>query len=449
LTYSDDYRLSANVVNRSDGNYQLIIDDSGSTSFYYLKDFDALTSSITYIPSGRYAESFLVVYRPVATIVTTLILSKTGERVGGADLLNGKDLVNIYSKVEGGVDIYGNPIVINNGLIHIFRDNQIQSYNFLDSNGDIINGYNYKIVSNQLGFSVIWQDYSKTYFQNYDPFGNLTSSTISKSNAEQINNITDVINTNSNYSIITESAKTSSTSQATLKLTVSDFTNDLFSEISVPNGHQFIDVDYSSATKKIVITTVDSNFIVNLWELSSSKDLVRIDASVSNYDIFSISENGYISPNLDMAQPVRLKTTSGSEILKMISTSFLENNEIAFSDTLSMQRTFSKISNATVEHASAQAVDISDVISQLRHIVGLSELTGLNKAAADNDANGSVDISDVISSLRQIVGLEAAPNARIVDAQGNAEFMFDDSITELYVVAAGDADLSWTPLELV
>jgi hypothetical protein len=115
----------------------------------------------------------------------------------------------------------------------------------------------------------------------------------------------------------------------------------------------------------------------------------------------------------------------------------------------SLTPTNTQILSAELEETTDGAVDISDVISQLRHIVGLTELTGLNKAAADNDANGSVDISDVISSLRQIVGLQEAPNARIVDAQGNHQFMFDDSVTELYVVAAGDADLSWTPLELV
>jgi len=115
----------------------------------------------------------------------------------------------------------------------------------------------------------------------------------------------------------------------------------------------------------------------------------------------------------------------------------------------SLTPTNTQILSAELEETTEGAVDISDVISQLRHIVGLSELTGLNRAAADNDANGSVDISDVISSLRQIVGLQEAPNARIVDSQGNHQFMFDDSVTELYVVASGDADLSWTPLELV
>lgn len=89
------------------------------------------------------------------------------------------------------------------------------------------------------------------------------------------------------------------------------------------------------------------------------------------------------------------------------------------------------------------AVAISDVIAQLRHIVGLSELTGLNKGAADNNGDGEIGISDVISSLRQIVGLEPAPDAKLVTADGESQFLFDDSIEELYVVAPGDADLSW------
>ena len=138
--------------------------------------------------------------------------------------------------------------------------------------------------------------------------------------------------------------------------------------------------------------------------------------------------------------------------------SLLTSGRIQFSDANGTKSTVSttdfgstntQILSAELEETTDGAVDISDVISQLRHIVGLSELTGLNKAAADNDANGSINISDVISSLRQIVGLQEAPNARIVDAQGNHQFLFDESVTELYVVAAGDSDLSWTPLELI
>ena len=107
------------------------------------------------------------------------------------------------------------------------------------------------------------------------------------------------------------------------------------------------------------------------------------------------------------------------------------------------------ILSAELEEATDGAVDISDVISQLRHIVDLNELTGLHKAAADNDANGTIEISDVISSLRQVVGLQDAPNARIVDAEGNHQFLFDQRVADLYLVAPGDVDLSWNPLDLI
>ncbi|NRP16737.1 hypothetical protein XMA152_002432 [Marinobacterium sp. xm-a-152] len=103
----------------------------------------------------------------------------------------------------------------------------------------------------------------------------------------------------------------------------------------------------------------------------------------------------------------------------------------------------------SVQISTDSAVTISDVISQLRHIVGLTELSGFEKAAADNDGNGDITISDVISSLRIIVGLTDAPDARIVDENGNSEFIFDSRITELYVVAPGDSDLSWSLPELL
>jgi hypothetical protein len=148
----------------------------------------------------------------------------------------------------------------------------------------------------------------------------------------------------------------------------------------------------------------------------------------------------------------------GNVPLFSASASLLSSGNVHYTDTsgvysgvatTNFRPTGTLILSAELEETTDDAVEISDVISQLRHIVGLTELAGLNKAAADNDANGSVDISDVINSLRQIVGLQEAPNARIVDAQGNHQFMFDDSVTELFVVAAGDSNLSWTPLELL
>ena len=176
----------------------------------------------------------------------------------------------------------------------------------------------------------------------------------------------------------------------------------------------------------------------------------RITVTASYTDGHGSHEES-VSSETDIVKKANIPLFSASD-------SILTSGRIKFSDDKGSDSTLAaaefgptdtQIVSAELEETTEGAVDISDVISQLRHIVGLSELTGLNKAAADNDANGSVDISDVISSLRQIVGLQDAPNARIVDAQGNHQFMFDDSVTELYVVAAGDADLSWTPLELI
>jgi Ca2+-binding RTX toxin-like protein len=95
------------------------------------------------------------------------------------------------------------------------------------------------------------------------------------------------------------------------------------------------------------------------------------------------------------------------------------------------------------------AVGISDVIAQLRHIVGLSELSGVNFAAGDNDANGEISISDVISSLRTIVGLQESGDAKLVDALGEDKFTLDTLSPELYAVAPGDADLSWSLPDIV
>ena len=97
----------------------------------------------------------------------------------------------------------------------------------------------------------------------------------------------------------------------------------------------------------------------------------------------------------------------------------------------------------TADLSTEGAVGISDVIAQLRHIVGLSTLSDISFAAADNDASGDISISDVISSLRVIVGLEKSGEARLVDGLGNESFTVETLSPELYAVAPGDSDLSW------
>ena len=91
-------------------------------------------------------------------------------------------------------------------------------------------------------------------------------------------------------------------------------------------------------------------------------------------------------------------------------------------------------------------IAISDVIAQLKDIVGLTPLSGTSAAAADVDNNGSIEIADVIANLKHIVGLETITSFDVVNASSAlvtelSSSMFD---TNIYLVQNGDVDLSGT-----
>ena len=104
-----------------------------------------------------------------------------------------------------------------------------------------------------------------------------------------------------------------------------------------------------------------------------------------------------------------------------------------------------KFSHAKLD-SSAYAADIAinDVISSLKHIVGLETLNGASKHAADVDNNGAVAISDVISQLKHIVGLETLSNFDLINSQGERVGEITDTTLDLQLVLNGDVDLSTT-----
>jgi Ca2+-binding RTX toxin-like protein len=99
-----------------------------------------------------------------------------------------------------------------------------------------------------------------------------------------------------------------------------------------------------------------------------------------------------------------------------------------------------QIGSATVN---TDPITISDVIAQLRDIVGLDELRGKAHAAADIDNDGEVQITDVIANLRNIVGLDNTDTFDLVTDNGFAiNALHADSVGSLSLVINGDADLS-------
>ena len=82
---------------------------------------------------------------------------------------------------------------------------------------------------------------------------------------------------------------------------------------------------------------------------------------------------------------------------------------------------------------------------QLRDIVGLSSLEGKQKIAADIDRNDEVTISDVVSNLRHIVGLDTIEQCALVDSSDQLVTSLNSStVADLTLVQYGDVDLSAT-----
>ena len=64
-------------------------------------------------------------------------------------------------------------------------------------------------------------------------------------------------------------------------------------------------------------------------------------------------------------------------------------------------------------------IDLSDVLSMLKDIIGLRSLDGSAYQAGDIDNNGAIDLSDVLSALKHIIGLRQLTNIEITKQDGS------------------------------
>jgi Ca2+-binding RTX toxin-like protein len=95
-------------------------------------------------------------------------------------------------------------------------------------------------------------------------------------------------------------------------------------------------------------------------------------------------------------------------------------------------------------------IAISDVVLQLRDIVGLSTLSGNQKTAADIDGDGDVAIGDVVSNLRHIVGLDTIEQCALVDSSDQlVTNLTTSTMADLTLIQLGDVDLSATFVEIL
>ena len=111
--------------------------------------------------------------------------------------------------------------------------------------------------------------------------------------------------------------------------------------------------------------------------------------------------------------------------------------------TLSEDLSFTHVELDTTNYD--HGISISDVVLQLRDIVGLSTLEGKQKIAADIDGSGEVAISYVVSNLRHIVDLVTIEECALVDSSDELVTSLNSStVADLTLVQYGDVDLSAT-----
>ena len=102
---------------------------------------------------------------------------------------------------------------------------------------------------------------------------------------------------------------------------------------------------------------------------------------------------------------------------------------------------------ATLGTATAESgINISDAVTILKQIVGLTSLTGNAAVAADVNGDGSINISDAVTTLKTIVGLESNATMVLVDASGGSSFDVSSGAVDLTAVVLGDVDGSYADI---
>ena len=100
--------------------------------------------------------------------------------------------------------------------------------------------------------------------------------------------------------------------------------------------------------------------------------------------------------------------------------------------------------------SASDPIDLSDVLSQLKHIVGLKDLTGKAFHAGDTNNDGNVNLSDVLENLKHIVGLKEIASFDLVTENGFAiNSLNAGSVGNLTLVINGDADQSHADWDFV
>ena len=198
----------------------------------------------------------------------------------------------------------------------------------------------------------------------------------------------------------------------------------------------FENYDYSQIS---VSLTSEGDSFVNFLEDNGSSELTVNSSNAPGYLKIKNLQNKYLKLRDDLERDGSNSETlidSNGKLLLAASTPIGQVRVKGHSDFKS------GIAKNKTEPES-DPINLSDVLAQLKHIIGLRELSGSAKQAGDTNNDGSIDLSDVLDNLKHIIGLRPIETFDLVsDAGLKINSLNSESIGNLTLVINGDADQS-------
>ena len=174
---------------------------------------------------------------------------------------------------------------------------------------------------------------------------------------------------------------------------------------------------------------------------SVSVDIVDNDGasggSVTGTVAFWAQDSGGATPNV-VSQDFTATTSSASATVSTNASGQVDLTAYV-GQVISLE---ASIGNATAE----SGINITDAVTILKQIVGLTSLTGSALVAADVNGDGVVNISDAVKTLKTIVGLETSATLVAVDSSGSADLTVAGPAMDLTAVVLGDVDGSYADI---
>jgi subtilisin family serine protease len=191
-----------------------------------------------------------------------------------------------------------------------------------------------------------------------------------------------------------------------------------------------------------------------------SKITQTLDANGSDYFIFTedAGDSSLTIENGQVATSLKIENLKDN-VLKLPDSYLAVNDagELSLSDAKTMIDI--KVDDATDfktnlkkvgDSMASDPINLSDVLAQLKHIIGLRELKANALQAGDTNNDGEVNLSDVLDNLKHIIGLRQIDTFDLVTDNGFAVNALDaDSKGNLTLVINGDADQSHADWDFV